>query len=172
MGPVFHPFPVFDLLQTRISQRQARRPILSILWLRAQDRPRSHSTCHLHRGSHSLGEEAAIWEAQKMEPNTGGGPARRLFVPHTVRSQVLHWAHIARFTCHPRVHRTIRFLQRYFRWPSLTRDAQEYVSACPVCTRDKPSSQPPAGQLHPLSTPSRPWSHIALDFVTGCYATV
>lgn len=117
------------------------------------------------------------WEAQKTEPNTGGGPARRLFVPHTIRSQFLHWAHIARFTCHPRVHRTIRFLQRYFRWPSLTRDAQEYVSACittacPVCTWNKPSSQPPAGQLHPLSTPSRPWSHIALDFVTGCYATV
>uniref|UniRef100_A0AAZ1XHU1 Integrase catalytic domain-containing protein n=1 Tax=Oreochromis aureus TaxID=47969 RepID=A0AAZ1XHU1_OREAU len=29
------------------------------------------------------------------------------------------------------------------------------------------SNQPPAGQLHPLSTPSRPWSHIALDFITG-----
>lgn len=38
---------------------------------------------------------------------------------------------------------------------------------CTVCARNKPSNQPPAGQLHPLSTPSRPWSHIALDFITG-----
>ncbi|KAI2651157.1 Transposon Ty3-I Gag-Pol polyprotein [Labeo rohita] len=29
------------------------------------------------------------------------------------------------------------------------------------------SNRPPAGLLQPLSVPSRPWSHISLDFVTG-----
>lgn len=36
-----------------------------------------------------------------------------------------------------------------------------------VCARGKPTHQAPAGLLYPLSTPRRPWSHIALDFVTG-----
>uniref|UniRef100_A0A3P9H4I7 Integrase catalytic domain-containing protein n=1 Tax=Oryzias latipes TaxID=8090 RepID=A0A3P9H4I7_ORYLA len=43
----------------------------------------------------------------------------------------------------------------------------EYVAACTTCARSKTSNSPPSGLLHPLSTPGRPWSHIALDFVTG-----
>lgn len=100
--------------------------------------------------------EEIIRNAQETEPDPGGGLLHRLFVPQSVRSQVLHWAQTACFTCHPGVQRTIKFLQRYFWWPSLTRDVQEYVSTCTVCARNKPSHQPPAGQLHPLSTPSRP----------------
>ncbi|KAL3969834.1 glutaminyl-tRNA synthetase [Sarotherodon galilaeus] len=111
--------------------------------------------------------ESAIREAQRAEPDPGGGPAGRLFVPSATRSQVLHWAHTARFTCHPGVHRMITFLQRYFWWPTLSRDVREYVSACSTCARSKLGHQPPAGLLQPLPTPSRPWSHIAVDFVTG-----
>ncbi len=39
--------------------------------------------------------------------------------------------------------------------------------ACPVCTVGKGSNRPPLGILRPLSIPSRPWSQIAMDFVTG-----
>lgn len=46
-------------------------------------------------------------------------------------------------------------------------DAREYVKACTTCTQNKSQTTPPAGLLHPLPTPGRPWSHIALDFVTG-----
>uniref|UniRef100_A0A3Q4GDS0 RNA helicase n=1 Tax=Neolamprologus brichardi TaxID=32507 RepID=A0A3Q4GDS0_NEOBR len=42
-----------------------------------------------------------------------------------------------------------------------------FVSACPTCAQNKLSNQPPSGRLLPLPTPGRPWSHIALDFVTG-----
>lgn len=82
--------------------------------------------------------ESAIREAQRMEPDPGGGPARQLFVSQSVRSQVLQWAHTTRFSCHPGIHRTITFLQCYFWWPTLSRDSQEYVSACTVCARNKP----------------------------------
>ena len=43
----------------------------------------------------------------------------------------------------------------------------EYVAACPECARNKASRRPPAGFLHPLPVPHRPWSDISLDFVTG-----
>lgn len=41
------------------------------------------------------------------------------------------------------------------------------MSACSTCAQNKPSNQPLAGLLQPLSTPPRLWSHVALDFVTG-----
>uniref|UniRef100_A0A3Q2W0Y3 Gypsy retrotransposon integrase-like protein 1 n=1 Tax=Haplochromis burtoni TaxID=8153 RepID=A0A3Q2W0Y3_HAPBU len=111
--------------------------------------------------------ESAIREAQQTEPDPGTGPPGLLYVPSSVRSQVLHWAHIARFTCHPGVHRTISLLQRFTWWPSLAKDVREYISACPTCARNKSGHQPPSGLLRPLPTPSRPWSHFAIDFITG-----
>ncbi len=49
----------------------------------------------------------------------------------------------------------------------MARDIREFVLACSVCARGKTSNRPPEGLLQPLSVPSRPWSHIALDFVTA-----
>src|SRR4029434_5585224 len=42
-----------------------------------------------------------------------------------------------------------------------------YVQACAVCATQKSSHQAPAGLLRPLPIPSRPWSHISKDFVSG-----
>lgn len=95
------------------------------------------------------------------------GPPGLLFVPSTVRSRVLHWAHTAKFTCHPGVHRTITFLQRFAWSPSLAKDVREYIAACPTCAQNKSVNQPSSGLLQPLPTPGRPWSHIAMDFITG-----
>lgn len=36
-----------------------------------------------------------------------------------------------------------------------------------MCARNKTRNQRPSGLLQPLAVPSRPWSHISLDFVTG-----
>ncbi|TWW72584.1 hypothetical protein D4764_16G0010810 [Takifugu flavidus] len=43
----------------------------------------------------------------------------------------------------------------------------EFVNACPVCNQQKQLRRAPAGLLQPLPVPHRPWTHIALDFVTG-----
>lgn len=42
-----------------------------------------------------------------------------------------------------------------------------WLPAPPTCARNKSSKQTPTGLLHPLPVSSRPWSHIAIDFVTG-----
>ena len=42
-----------------------------------------------------------------------------------------------------------------------------YVQSCAVCATQKSSHQAPAGLLRPLPIPSRPWSHISMDFVSG-----
>lgn len=46
-------------------------------------------------------------------------------------------------------------------------DVKAFVAACSACARGKTSHRPPAGLLQLLPVPHRPWSHIAIDFVTG-----
>ena len=58
-------------------------------------------------------------------------------------------------------------IKQRFWWASMERDTREFVAACPVCSQNKSSRQAPAGLLHPLPVPQRPWSHLSLDFVTG-----
>ncbi|KAM9447120.1 chemerin-like receptor 1 [Clarias gariepinus] len=53
----------------------------------------------------------------------------------------------------------------------MTQDIEEFVQACPVCTRAKTTNQPTPGELQPLPAPRRPWTHIAVDFITGLPAS-
>lgn len=46
-------------------------------------------------------------------------------------------------------------------WPGMTADIARAVRSCSVCAMTNSSPQLPAGKL-----PNRPWSHIAVDFVT------
>jgi len=46
-------------------------------------------------------------------------------------------------------------------------DTRAFVAACQGCAHSKASHMPPVGLLHPLLILSCPWSHIAVDFVTG-----
>lgn len=46
-------------------------------------------------------------------------------------------------------------------------DIWEFVAVCAVWAQDKASHRAPSGLLQPLLVPHRPWSHIAVDFVTG-----
>ena len=77
------------------------------------------------------------------------------------------WAHSSKLTCHPGIQRTKEVMQRRFWWSTLAEDTLSFVNACPTCNQQKPTLQAPAGLLHPLPVPHRPWSHISLDFVTG-----
>ena len=57
-------------------------------------------------------------------------------------------------------------MYRKFWWRSIRRDTEEFIASCPVCACAKANSQRPQGLLQPLPVPHRPWSHIAIDFVT------
>lgn len=111
--------------------------------------------------------EERVRAATEDQPGPSSCPPDRLFVPAHLRSDVLQWGHASRLTCHPGIQRTRDFLRRRFWWSSLVEDVRDYVNACPVCNQNKTSRHPPAGYLHPLPVPHRPWSHISLDFVTG-----
>jgi len=108
-----------------------------------------------------------VQDALRSLADSGGGPPGRLFVPPPARSQVLQWAHNSRCSCHPGVRRTIDILRLTFWWKSLEADTRAFILAFSICSQNKSSHRPTAGLLQPLPVPHCPWSHIALDFVTG-----
>lgn len=108
-----------------------------------------------------------MWEAQCTMSASEGVPPNTLFVADAARSEVLQWGHASKLVCHSCLSCTLHLLQQHFWWPIMNRDTKAYIAACPVCAHGKSSHQPPAGLLHPLLVPQHPWSHIAMDFVTG-----
>ena len=122
-------------------------------------------------GAASWGIEQQVLQALVGLDVPAGCPKERLFVPPEIRSAVLLWGHDSKMFCHPGVRRTREVVAQRFWWPRLTQDVRNFVAACQVCAQQKTSARPPAGHLHPLSVPRRPWSHIAMDFVTGLPAS-
>ncbi|KAL0149444.1 hypothetical protein M9458_055232 [Cirrhinus mrigala] len=113
------------------------------------------------------GLEERVRQSHSQNPPPSDTPTGRLFVPDTLRQEVLQWGHDSTLAGHPGVQRTITFIARAFWWRTLRRDVQQYVQACNICARSKTTNTPSTGELQPLPIPKRPWSHISIDFVTG-----
>lgn len=111
-------------------------------------------------------EEQAL-QAQNQDPVPEGCPLGCLFAPADLRSAVVHWAHSSLLSCHPGTQRTLARAQQQFWWAILNCEVKEYISACPICACCKGSNNATTRLLTPLSTPSRPWFHISVDFVSG-----
>lgn len=94
-------------------------------------------------------------------------PKGLLFVPASTRRAVLLWGHSSKFAAHPGVRGTLAVIRQRFWWPSVEQDTRRFITSCVTCAQTKAGNSPPAGLLRPLPIPTRPWSHLALDFITG-----
>lgn len=117
--------------------------------------------------------EATVREAQRDQPDPGDGPPDRLFIPDSVRSQVLLWGHNSRIDCHPGYNRTLRLLRCRFWWPTMDADTRAFVTACspeaPFCSRDSRPPGAPCFQApwHPLGHRLRPGPTVYLPSLEG-----
>ncbi|XP_073701959.1 matrix-remodeling-associated protein 5 [Garra rufa] len=107
-----------------------------------------------------------ITEAHAQDPPPAECPANLTYVPVNLRSRVLSEVHATPSSGHPGMEATIQLLRNRFWWPNLRADTITHVKNCIICNTSKSSHQLPAGLLQPLPIPQRPWSHIAVDFVT------
>ncbi|KAI2664082.1 Transposon Tf2-6 polyprotein [Labeo rohita] len=107
-----------------------------------------------------------ISEAHSRDPPPAECPENRTYVPAELRPRVLSEVHARPSSGHPGIEATIDLLHNRFWWPSLRSDSIDFVKNCVVCNTTKASRQLPAGLLQPLPVPKRPWSHIAVDFIT------
>ncbi len=122
---------------------------------------------HCVVGAAVWGVEQTVKRALSHVTRSPRAPEGALFFPEAARLAVLRWGHSSKLAVHPGVRGTLAIIRQRFWWPTRERDIRRFVASCPVCAQTKSSNSPPAGFLRPLPIPSRPWSHIALDFVTG-----
>ncbi len=108
-----------------------------------------------------------IAEVQISEPPPPECSPDRTYVPTSLRHCVMQWVHSSPSAGHPGITATIQLLSNRFWWPSLQADSlMNFVHQYTICNVSKSSHQCPAGLFQPLPVPRRPWSHIAIDFVT------
>lgn len=69
-------------------------------------------------------------------------------------------------TGHPGVKKTVSAMEGVY-FPGLRRHVERYIRGCRECQRAKATHNPTQGHLMPLPVPSRPWTDISLDIVSG-----
>ena len=74
-------------------------------------------------------------------------------------------------TGHSGLNRTTKYIRKWFWWPSMADDIEEYCKSCGRCQTTKTPRQKPQGWLHTMPIPSRPWESIGMDF-TGPFVEV
>lgn len=107
-----------------------------------------------------------ILEALARDPQPPECPSDRVYVPSSLRSRLITWAHTSLGMGHPGTTSTQQLLSSQYWWPTLNKDVQSHVLSCSVCAQSKVPRHLPAGILEPLPIPQCPWSHLSVDFVT------
>ncbi|KAL0154119.1 hypothetical protein M9458_050578 [Cirrhinus mrigala] len=107
-----------------------------------------------------------ISEGHTQDPPPANCPDHLTYVPLSLRTRVLAEVHSTPSSGHPGIEATLHLLNNRFWWPTLRPDTITFVKNCAICNMSKVPRQLTAGLLQPLPVPRRPWSHIALDFIT------
>ncbi len=107
-----------------------------------------------------------ITEAQVTDPPPTETPDHLTYVPQVLRQRVIQLVHSNPSSGHPGIAATLQLLNNKFWWSTLRTDTITFIQNCTVCNTSKSQHQLPAGLLQPLPIPQRPWSHLAIDFVT------
>uniref|UniRef100_A0A9J7YGU5 Gypsy retrotransposon integrase-like protein 1 n=1 Tax=Cyprinus carpio carpio TaxID=630221 RepID=A0A9J7YGU5_CYPCA len=93
-------------------------------------------------------------------------PPDKTYVPAPYRDQVLDHIHCLPASGHPGITATLHLLKNRFWWETINPDTIKFIRNCQMCNMHKTPRQLPAGLLQPLPIPQRPWSHLAIDFIT------
>ncbi|KAH8144651.1 uncharacterized protein LAJ45_11360 [Morchella importuna] len=92
-----------------------------------------------------------------------------IYIPDdaAIKLEVLRTNHDAPSAGHPGRARTLELLSRNYYWPQMRKYVARYVDHCDTCSRIKPVRHAPYGLLKPLTPPTKPWSSLSMDHVTG-----
>ena len=115
--------------------------------------------------------DADITQARRQDPTPPSCPRNREYVPLALHDRVIAEAHTSVSAGHPGARRTTHLIQQRYWWSGLASDVEAVVRSCSLCATTKTPRHLPAGKLHPLPVPQRPWTHLAVDFVTDLPAS-
>jgi len=89
----------------------------------------------------------------------------KLWVPDSVRTEVIQAIHDSQEVGHPGLAKTLFHLKKSYYWPNMHLIVAQYLRNCHNCRRAKTSRDKYHGLLNPLQLADRPWRHISMDFV-------
>ena len=90
----------------------------------------------------------------------------RIYVPPPCRTRVLQELHDTPYSGHRGYEKMFDLMVREFYWPHMAKTIRKFVYTCPLCQRNKPNTQRPAGLLQPIPVPERPWQAVTMDLIT------
>ena len=83
-----------------------------------------------------------------------------------LQNEIIHEFHDA--AGHPDASRTTANLLKSYWWTKgVHRTIKKYVEHCPTCQRIKPKTTTSRAPLQSMPTPTRPWEHMSMDFITN-----
>ena len=92
---------------------------------------------------------------------------RRLYVPASLRTDVLRKSHDHEFSGHGGTNNTVEKVSGSFWWPKMRSATEEYALSCPDCQQLKPRNALKPGLLQSLPSPERIWTDLSMDFIVG-----
>lgn len=72
--------------------------------------------------------------------------------------------HMHEISGHVSAAKLIAYAQTQFWWPTISADISAYCRSCASCQASKKTTQLPAGKLHQLPVPTRPYEMLGIDF--------
>ncbi|CAI7788543.1 unnamed protein product, partial [Closterium sp. NIES-54] len=96
-----------------------------------------------------------------------------IWVPNyaPLRQILLEEFHDVPYAGHFGSNKTLAGIAKYYYWPRMAADVQQFVTSCDTCQRMKSNKQKKTGLLQPLPVPEQPWQVVSLDFITGLPST-
>ena len=82
-----------------------------------------------------------------------------------LQREVVAQAHDTPYAGHFGQDITLDLARRFFWWPKMRQDVQEYVRTCDTCLHVKYQQKSPAGLLQPLLVPEQKWQSVSMDFI-------
>ena len=82
-----------------------------------------------------------------------------------MRQKIMDERHAPPYAGHRGIASTTQALERYFYWPEMRKDLNQFVTECLTCQKVKYDRHQTPGLLMPLPVPDAPWESIAMDFI-------
>jgi transposase InsO family protein len=94
---------------------------------------------------------------------------KRIYIPPaaTLKQVLLELHHDDPLAGHFGERRTSELLKMNFHWERIDQEVKDYVKGCAICQSVASPRHRPYGKLNSLLIPSRPWSELTMDFITG-----
>ncbi len=163
MGSVLYTLQFLHLLQTRIPESESGCAISSPRTRRRQPRARTHPSRRHVPMSHPMG--LRVHSYSQCLHRRAVHQVYSTFPEHNVPPSFTRHIHLWALAT-PGANGTLSLLKDRFWWPNMARDVRRFIQECSDCAISKSPRHLPSGKLLPLPVPTRPWSHLGVDFIT------